>query len=117
MAAAILRYLPCDVTGHVMTGPFTGPGTGQDVDHVASSMRQSTSDHMAPAIRRSMLSGVDLVALAMRRSTSDHMASAILRSLPGYVTGHVMTGPFNGHQSLVTGPVRAMVSSPSGFTR
>ncbi|KAH3850774.1 hypothetical protein DPMN_093247 [Dreissena polymorpha] len=45
------------------------------------------------------------------------MGSAILRSRPGDVTGHVMTGLFTGHQSLVTGPrslagrVRATVSS------
>ncbi|KAH3724271.1 hypothetical protein DPMN_050087 [Dreissena polymorpha] len=27
----------------------------------------------------------------------DHDASAIVRSLPGYVTGHIMTGPFTGY--------------------
>ena len=31
---------------------------------------------------------VDIVASAMHRSSSDHMAPAILRSLPGKFTGH-----------------------------
>ncbi|KAH3715199.1 hypothetical protein DPMN_057905 [Dreissena polymorpha] len=107
-ASAIIRALPVDVTGHVMTGPFTwhwsltgpvaghwvvpgnvtghfmtgpfiGPGTEQDVRQ-RSFDHASTSYHMAPAIRRYMLSDVDRVALAMRCSTSDHIASAVLRS-------------------------------------
>ncbi|KAH3839225.1 hypothetical protein DPMN_112650 [Dreissena polymorpha] len=52
---------------------------------------------MAPDIRRSLPEDVDHGALALHRSTSDHMAPAILRSLPGDVTGHYMTGPFTDH--------------------
>ncbi|KAH3855613.1 hypothetical protein DPMN_098183 [Dreissena polymorpha] len=88
-------------------------GTGQDVDHVALAIRRSTSDLIAPAIRRSFPGDVDHMASAMRRSTSNHMAPAILRSLPGNVTGHFMTGPFTGHRSLTArGPVRSPGSRP-----
>ncbi|KAH3786347.1 hypothetical protein DPMN_164454 [Dreissena polymorpha] len=65
--------------------------TVQDVDHVASAVRQSMSDHIAPAI---------------------------LRSLPGNVTGHLMTGPFSGHWSPVPIhlPVRSCHRGPiTGF--
>ncbi|KAH3715200.1 hypothetical protein DPMN_057906 [Dreissena polymorpha] len=96
---------------HRLTSDYMAPtvlrslhGTVQGVDHVALSTPRSASDHMAPAIHRSLPRDFDQVASAMRRSTSDHMASAILRSLPGNVTGHFMTGPFNGPWSL-TGPV------------
>ncbi|KAH3715628.1 hypothetical protein DPMN_058340 [Dreissena polymorpha] len=102
MAPAILRSL------HLH-------GTEHDVDQVASAIRRSTEDHMAPAIHRSMLSDVNHVAYAMRRSTSDHMASAIIRSLPVDVTGHVMTGPFTGHWSL-TGPVAGHWVVPGNVT-
>ncbi|KAH3850776.1 hypothetical protein DPMN_093249 [Dreissena polymorpha] len=81
-------------------------GTGLNVDHVTLATPRSTSDHMAPAIHRSLTGDVDKVASAMCRSTSDNMAPAILRSLPGNFIGHFMTGPFTGPRSL-TGPVRA----------
>ncbi|KAH3888558.1 hypothetical protein DPMN_012596 [Dreissena polymorpha] len=39
----------------------------------------------------------------MRGSTSDHMAPAILRSLLGNVTGHFMTSPFSGYPVPIIG--------------
>ncbi|KAH3786400.1 hypothetical protein DPMN_164507 [Dreissena polymorpha] len=77
------------------------PGTRQYFDHVAPAIRRSTSNHVTPAIRLSLPGDVDHVVPTMRRSTSDHMAPIILRSLPGNVTGHIM---WSGHRSL-TGPV------------
>ncbi|KAH3875510.1 hypothetical protein DPMN_038777 [Dreissena polymorpha] len=110
MAPAILQSLPVPHRSPDLPEPQewrrscscgpSPPCTVQDVDHdivhVASAMRWSTSDHMAPTIRQSMLSDVNHMAFAMRRSMSDHIASTVLRSLPGDITGHVITGPFTG---------------------
>ncbi|KAH3698667.1 hypothetical protein DPMN_086213 [Dreissena polymorpha] len=84
---------------------------------------------MASAIRRSLPKDVDHGALALHQSTSDHKAPAILRSLSGDVTGHDMTGPVigqrgpvrspvhgNGHRSWHRSPVRRSRSSSSDFS-
>ncbi|KAH3796881.1 hypothetical protein DPMN_150458 [Dreissena polymorpha] len=46
----------CPVTSPVNNDRFDllSPSTWQDVDHEAPAMCQSTSDHVAPAIRRSL---------------------------------------------------------------
>ncbi|KAH3715606.1 hypothetical protein DPMN_058318 [Dreissena polymorpha] len=79
------------------------PGTGQDVDHVAPAMRQSSSDQMALAILQSLPE--DVIGHIMTspftgdRYSPWHRGLVMHRSpvLPGDVTGHVMTGPVTGH--------------------
>ncbi|KAH3835036.1 hypothetical protein DPMN_108374 [Dreissena polymorpha] len=112
MDSTIFRSLTGNVTGHIMTGPFTGlqlpvidrsgsvttyqlplqyqsPGIGHDRD------LGSTSDHMATPVSRSLPDGIG----QGHRPMPDHLASAI-RSLSGDNTGHDMTGTSPG--TLIT---------------
>ena len=64
--------------------------SGQDVDHMASAMHRSTSDHMAPAILRSLHgTGQDVNHVALANMSVDVRPYDFCHTL----VSQVLTGP------------------------